>query len=216
MVQVFSTQVFFIDLSRQCTLQYCIPFFGSNAFLYHLIQLLLHIISSSILFIFFSLFFTDGIAFFLALIFLVHPINVESVAYIGASQSELYFLPGITALLLAQKNDITRNRLVLITALLLLATLTKETGFLFVLLVLASRYLFKRGNLNKFLFTSGAVILVYGVMRVLLGGVTTSQNPIIPIATLSLPLRLVNIPAIIFYYIKISWVYTSHHLNFLL
>lgn len=178
-------------------------FAGNNAFLYHLIQLLLHLADSSLLFLFFCLFFSDGIALFLALIFLVHPINVESVAYIGASQSELYFLPGIIALLLSQKNNISQNRLLWITGLLLLSILAKETGFLFVILVLASRYLFRLDKLKDFFISSLTIILIYGVMRVILGSVTASQSTLIPISTLSLPQRLLNVPAIIFYYLKI-------------
>jgi protein O-mannosyl-transferase len=67
--------------------------FGANAFIFHILQLFLHLVGTCLLFIFFSRFFTHGISFFLALIFLVHPINVESVAHIGSTQSQLYFIP---------------------------------------------------------------------------------------------------------------------------
>ena len=56
--------------------------FGANTFFFHLFQLLLHLVSTSLLFIFFRMFFKPAISFFLALIFLVHPIQVESVSYI--------------------------------------------------------------------------------------------------------------------------------------
>jgi len=176
--------------------------FGQHAFMYHLLQLILHLADTSLLFLFLCIFFSDGIGFFLALLFLVHPINVESVAYIGSTQSELYFLPGIIALLLSQTKDITRKRLFWITGLLLFSALTKETGFLFILLAIASRYLFKLGKVKEFLLSGASIVTVYGVLRVLLGGVTFSGSNIVPIATLSLPQRLLNIPSIVFYYLK--------------
>jgi len=181
---------------------------GNHALLYHLLQLALHLADTFLLFIFLGLFFTDGIAFFLALIFLVHPINVESVAYIGATQSELYFLPGIIALLLATRKNLTRSKFLWISGLLLLATLTKETGFLFYLLILVYRFLFKLGNLKKFFLLGITIIAIYVVLRIFVGGVVFQEANYIPIAALSLQQRLLNIPAIMFYYIK-TFVFPS-------
>src|SRR5437667_430114 len=52
--------------------------FGNVAFFYHFTQLTLHIIDTCLIFLLFCLFFPESISFFLALIFLLHPINVES------------------------------------------------------------------------------------------------------------------------------------------
>src|SRR6266540_4859565 len=79
--------------------------FGQNAFYYHLTQLFLHIVATVLLFTFLRLFFLEWISFFLALIFLVHPMNVESIAYISATNSELCFLFGIGALQLGVKDN---------------------------------------------------------------------------------------------------------------
>jgi protein O-mannosyl-transferase len=177
--------------------------FGQGAFFYHLTQLSLHIVNTSLLFIFFCLFFDENISFFLCLLFLVHPINVESVAYIASSQSELFFLPGIIALLMSQKKNVTQQRILVISALLLLSVLTKETGLLFILLVVASRYIFKLGHEKLFLISAIVIGIIYIFFRIIVGGVTYSPPNDVPIAALPLFQRLLNAPAIVVYYLKI-------------
>src|SRR3989339_4373 len=51
--------------------------FGNTAFFYHFFQLSLHIVCTSLLYFIFQKFFSRGLSLFLALVFLVHPINVE-------------------------------------------------------------------------------------------------------------------------------------------
>ncbi len=173
--------------------------FGTHAFFYHFIQLSLHILCVSIFFIYLCTFFSKNISFFIALIFLVSPINVESVAFIGATQSELYFLPGIISLLIAQKKDISNKRFFLIFGLLFISALTKETGILFFLLVLLYRYLFKLGRIKDFLYGSVVTALWYILFRVVVGSVKFSIGPT---ATSTWLHDFINIPPIIFYYLK--------------
>lgn len=177
-------------------------FFGEAAFYYHILQLLLHIVDTILLLIFFRSFFSKNISFFLALIFLVHPINVESVAYIGSTQSELYFLPGISALILATSKTLSRNRLMAIAILLLICALTKETGFLFMLLLLVYRYLFKLKQNKEIFSITAIVIIIYSLLRNHANGITYKMGTFIPIAGLSLSQRLLNIPSIIVFYLK--------------
>jgi len=184
-------------------------FSGQHAFLYHLVQLVLHITSSVLLFIFFLFFFSDSIAFFLTLIFLVHPINVESVAFIGATQSELFFLPGIIALLLSQKKVVSQQRFLWIIVLLFLSALTKETGILFFLLVVIYRYVFKLGKLKDFLVASVVCGFIYLLLRDVVGGVKFDSGFLLPKIIATFPLILLNIPPIIFYYLK-TFLYPSY------
>lgn len=176
--------------------------FGQHALFYHIIQIVLHIVDTSLLFLFFCFFFEERISFFLALVFLVHPINVESIAYIGASQSELYFLPGITALLLAKKKQLTQKRLAIIILLLLFSVLTKETGFLFIIMVLLMRYILRLGIVKELLLGTVFIGILYAFLRVKIGQVTYHPAMEVPIAQLSLSERLINIPSIFIYYIK--------------
>jgi len=70
---------------------------GLNSIGFHLSQLILHLINCVLIFILFQKLFKEFgdsrarlIGFFLAIVFVVHPANVESVAYISASQELLY------------------------------------------------------------------------------------------------------------------------------
>lgn len=176
--------------------------FGQNAFFYHLVQLLLHISCTCVLFLFFNKFFRLSLAFFLSLIFLVHPINVESVSYIAATQSELFFLPGMIALFLSTKKDITQKRFILIFCLLTIALFTKETGSIFLLAAILYRMLFIKKEIKKFLIGGAIIISFYAFMRFLIGGVYLSKISYAPIAQLSWETRFYNMPSIIAYYVK--------------
>lgn len=68
-------------------------FFGPNPFIYHLDNLLLHVVNAFlVLQLLRRLGLRDGIAFGCALLFLVHPLNVEAVAWISARKDLLAVL----------------------------------------------------------------------------------------------------------------------------
>lgn len=113
--------------------------FGAQPFYFHLVQLLLCIGSTIILFLFFRFSFKPLLALFLALFFLVHPIDSQVVYAIPSMQDALYFFFGILALCLLIKFKSTRSML-LAALCLFLSLLAKETGILFVVMALV--YLF--------------------------------------------------------------------------
>src|SRR5579872_4421840 len=123
-------------------------FFGKLAFFYHFIQVALHIVNACFVFYLMKKFTKNIYAFFAAVIFLVHPIQVESVAYIGASQSELFFLFGITALIMSMKEKLMVKQWIIISFLLFCSLLTKETGILFFVSVLLYQVLCNRKYLR--------------------------------------------------------------------
>jgi protein O-mannosyl-transferase len=176
--------------------------FDMHYFYYHFLQISLHILNACLVFLFFKKLFKGIFSLFLALLFLVHPIQVESVAFIGASQSELFFLFGITALLISMKDKLHFGHKLLISILLLLSILTKETGFLFVLIVLAFQFLFKRKRLPTFLPYISIILAIYFYLRLIFAGVYFEKIEFVPIAQLPLIKRLITIPEIVFYYIK--------------
>jgi protein O-mannosyl-transferase len=176
--------------------------FGMHYFYYHFLQISLHMLNACLVFLFFKKFFKGIFSLFLALLFLVHPIQVESVAFIGASQSELFFLFGISALLISMRDKLHIGHMLLVSMFLLLSMLTKETGFLFVLIVLAFQFLFKRKRLLTFLPYISIILAIYFYLRLIFAGVYFEKIEFVPIAQLPLIKRLITIPEIIFYYIK--------------
>lgn len=177
-------------------------FFAANAFFYHAVQLFLHLVGTFFLYLFFTKFLRKSIALFLSLVFLVHPINTESVVYIGSTQSQLYFIPGILALILNVKPNLSKLRLFSIALCLFLSIMTKEVGFLFILLAIGYRFIFGLNSKINIAIVSIALIGLYALMRLGVGGVSYEEIDVIPIVGLNFFERLISIPAIIFYYIR--------------
>lgn len=176
---------------------------GTQPFLYHFIQLCLHIINACIVYIFFKRFFPNIHSFLLTLIFLVHPVQVESVSYIGAAQSELFFLFGIIALMISMQSRLSYAKLFLLAFFLLCSLLTKETGFLFILMILAMQLLIQRKRIMKIVPYLIGVGLLYSVIRFFFVGVFLEKNTSSPIGLLPLSERIVHIPVVFFHYLKI-------------
>jgi len=168
--------------------------FEESAFFYHLTQLILHIICTLLLLKIFQKFFTPPLSLLLSLIFLVHPINVESVAYIGSTQSQIYFIFGSLAIL---SSDILKTNLYLF-----IAIFTKEVSFLYLILVYFYRWLYKLTLSLKFISITVVSLLIYFIVRFsVLGGIFQKMH-LIPISEISLLHRLAHIPIVHFYYLK--------------
>jgi len=176
--------------------------FGNISFFYHLPQIVFHIINSILLFLVFKKFFNKPLSFVLSIIFLIHPIQVESVSYIAATDNSLFFLFGITALLLSLNKKISLQKIILIFALLALSLFSKETGFLFLFIIVLSRILFYKNQLKSFIISGSLTILVYFMVRFGIAGVYFANLTGVPINNLSLAQKLINTPAIIFYYLN--------------
>jgi protein O-mannosyl-transferase len=175
---------------------------GSKPFFFHLTQIALHILNAVLIFILFKRFFREKLALFLSIIFLVHPINVESVSYIGASQSVLLSLFGLLAFLINIQRISRFRKLILVFILLLLSLLTKETGVLFVLIIFCYQWLLEKKQAVLYLILSIVTITAYLSIRFFVGNIYLFKIPFIPMAQLSLGERLINIPSIAIYYVK--------------
>lgn len=176
--------------------------FGNTPFFYHFIQILLHIINTSLLFILFKSFIDKRVALFLSLVFLVHPMQVESVSYISAAGGALSFFLGMIALVISTRKRKKKLLTFLQFLLLLASALVKETGILFVPLVIIYQWLFENKNLTKNIIYSSTTIIVYLFIRLSIGNIAISDRPLIPVVRLTILERMITIPEVIWYYIK--------------
>lgn len=177
--------------------------FHNITFMYHVSQLMLHIGNAILLFLLFQKFFHKNLSFVLALVFLVHPIQVESVSYISQADSPLFFIFGIGALLLSMKARVRLQNIVVIYSLLLLSILTKETGFLFLIMVFLYRALYQRKNIMQFAVFSVLILCIYFFMRFFIGHIYfTHITYDTPIGNITFAERMVTVPQVLFYYLK--------------
>jgi len=188
--------------------------FGLQPFFYHFFQLIIHIATAILIFYLFKRFFKETISFFLALIFLVHPANVEAVSFASAMQEVAFTLTGITGLYLfvnteermdpRLRGDDVYVKVFFATLLLLIALLMKETAIVFFVLVFCYLVLYKRKQNNVLIsYSIFAVILlmVYLLVRFSSGNLYVQGQGLFPIMRVSLATRLINIPMIILYYL---------------
>ncbi len=201
--------------------------FGLSPFIFHLFQLLMHIVIAGLIFqLFKKLSKKPQLSLVLALIFLIHPINAEVVNYVACAQEVLFMFFGLLALYSYSKNAFGKYTYIGTALLILLSFLSKESGILFILLFPFVPLIFPRKD--KYIPTLFAVCMfsVYLLIRYkLVGSINTHQyNIVVPNVMVSAPLaeRLMSIPKIIFTYLTLlvfpvnlsiqSWVVT--HITF--
>ncbi|MGB9706891.1 MAG: tetratricopeptide repeat protein [Microgenomates group bacterium] len=184
---------------------------GLNPFGFHLSQLFLHLVNSGLIFLIFLKLFDSLrckiaklIAFFSALIFLVHPANVESVAYISASQEVLYtFFLLLGLWLLSQRLDSLSLGLAIL--LFFLALLSKESAVVGIPLIFLYLWLVKNKKRMAFgwLVGSGLIFLFYFWLRTFIAKIPFSASHLSPISQAPLIFRLLTLPFEIFSYLRL-------------
>ncbi len=181
-----------------------VALFGVHAFGFHLVQIILHIMNACLVFLYCKTFFKKWLSLLLALIFLVHPMNSEAVFYISALQEVLFFLFGMSVLLVIQHYQ-SKKAFFLGAFLIFCSLLSKETGILFLIIALVQTFLFNRKRFFPFMTILLPFVLLYLFLRFQAIGFHGGQA-ITPIEHLSLPARLVHIPLILFYYGKTALI----------
>lgn len=177
-------------------------FFGPIPFFFHFVQLLIHIANASLVYILFSKVLKKYYAFFLTLVFLIHPINSEAVVYISATQEVLFFFFGIIALILSTKKNLKFFDTILAHVLLLFSLLSKETGVLFVLMCTIYILVFNRKNFYIYVASSVIVGLIYSFLRFIVAGIYFNGTTISPIMEAPIQERLLSMPSILYYYMS--------------
>lgn len=175
--------------------------FGPSSFAYHLFLIIFYIINACLVFLFLKQFFQKPLAFILSLGFLLHPINSEVALYISDIQEVFFLFFGMLALVILSRFRSYKS-IIFVNILLFLSLLAKETGILFYLIALLYIFIYHRKTFYRifisFIFSS----VTYSALRLFALGITSDANVLAPIHDLSLPGRLINIPAIIFFYLK--------------
>ena len=176
--------------------------FWDKVFFYHIFHLGFHILNTYLIFYLFSKFIKKEMAFFVGLIFLIHPMQVESVSYIASIDSSLFSILGISSLVLNLTDKISWKKILAIFSLIFLALLAKETAFLFLLLIIFYRFLFLKHYRWLFVALGIVTFVPYLYIRLIYAGVWFSSISLAPIARLEFTERLLNIPGVVFYYLK--------------
>lgn len=183
---------------------YTLLFVAGNGlpFLSHFFQVSIYSLNAVLVFLFFNKFFQRKLAFLLALIFLVHPANEEVAQYISITQDALFFFFGMMAICLVSTKYAAKIRtMIACSVLLLLSFLSKETGVLFLIIMLIYVFLFRKSNFWKYVLASGFGGMIYLILRFI-----ASKNP----STVSIESyrfssfseQMVIVPKVIFYYIE--------------
>jgi Tfp pilus assembly protein PilF len=181
--------------------------FGINPIGYHIYQVLLHIANAVIVLLFASRLFKKHIAFLLSIIFLIHPINSQTVMYISSTQDVLFFFFGMLALLWLMTFSSTRA-IVVSSILLFLSLLSKESGVLFLGICTLYVFMFQKKRRLWFVICNAGIFLSYLFMRFHSVGLLT-RSLSSPIDVASFSERLLTMPKIFFTYLKI-FVFPFH------
>ena len=182
--------------------------FGPNPLPFHLLQLLLHIAAAYLCYLILKRFLKSPVALLLAIIFLVHPINSQSVFAIANMQEPLYMTFGLLGLwvLIRFKGLWATAGSILCLA---LSLFSKETGILFFCMSVIYLFLFD-SRLRLVIFSGSSLIfgIGYAIIRTLAVGF--AHNPrIAPIDSLGLISRLASFPAQIILYVT-TFIFPVH------
>ena len=185
-------------------------FSRENPLGFHLIQILIHITNSVLIYLIFRYFFQKGMSIFLSLLFLTHPFNTEAVIYISNLQDPLFSLFGLLALYVSTRKHKSTHITSLVTGLLTMSLLSKETGVAFLLIIPVFNYLNNKKNKKEAIYNgllqSSLALLTYAFLRFAVAQVSFPQNIIVPIQTLSFWERVIHVPKIVFFYLS-TFVY---------
>jgi protein O-mannosyl-transferase len=160
-------------------------------------------------------------ALWISLIWVVHPGNVESVAYAASAQEGLFLFFSLLSFLVILYRERLRletvNAYMISAGLILLGLLSKETAILMPLIILFFLYLTEkdRRQLGYYLLLLLPVGGIYGLLRFGMAEVGIDRNPIIPIAQASFIERMLTVPEALYQHFRVMFVpiylYIGHH-----
>ena len=190
---------------------------GTTPFHFHVVQVVLGILNAILLYFFFRSLFSWWVALSGAALFLVHPTNSEVIQYISNYQDVLFMTFGLAALNVeAYRRSSHWGWFALEGLLLLLAGLSKETGLLFIPILAVCSVMLRKsrsatlGGLQwrkdlaslRIFLVVGLTIGAYAALRIFVSNISEIHSHYAPMETALLTTRLINVPAVVFYYIQ--------------
>lgn len=166
---------------------------GLKPFLYHFVAVILYISNACLVYLLLSKFFDKEKSLLLSLLFLVHPLYSEVALYMANMQDLLYFFFGMLGLLTLNYWSIL---------FFLLSLLSKETGVVFIVIAAIYALIFNKTKIKKVIVSGIIAVLIYSLMRFGIAKIYFSSHEIAPIAGLDLVGRIMNIPAMLWYYLS--------------
>lgn len=176
---------------------------SGSSYPFHILQTLLHAVNAFLVFfLFFRLTRKYSFSFFCGLIFLVHPINSETVLMIADLQEGLFTFFGLSALLIIPFISSYPSALAIIL-LFILSLLSKETGILYIFIAVTyakiyQNELFRRTVLCAFIAGSSYLLLRLGVAQL-----SSLHSDNMQIMRADFLTRLITVPEVLAHYIHL-------------
>jgi tetratricopeptide (TPR) repeat protein len=176
--------------------------FGSGAFFFHFFQVAFHIANVILLFLIFDHFLKkEKLSLLLSLLFLVHPINSETVLYISGLQDAMFFFFGALSFwIIISKNKLTNYWTPAL--LLFFSVVSKETGVIWWIIIPLYLFIFKLKGIKKLVPPLLIFAAFYSFLRFGLAKIYFAKHGLTEISKMNLAERLTNLPAITLYYLK--------------
>lgn len=199
---IFSEIYYMSNYHPITTLSYAVDWAiaGENPAWYHVVNLLFHLLNTLLVFLVIKKIFrpeSDWVPFFVAMIFAVHPMHVESVAWISERKDVLYTFFFLLALL--KYNDYkeaTTNKwksYLLLLLFFLLSLMSKSAAVVFPVALFAIDW-YERRKLNLMLIAEKIPMLVLSLLFgiIALKSQTEAMQDLAPLLTLTERLQIVN------------------------
>ena len=173
--------------------------FGLQPLFFHIFQFMLCIGGAIFLFLIFRYSFSQLLALFLALVFLLHPVNSQVAFSIATMQDALFFFFGILAIWLLIRFDSVKSLFPAALS-LFIALLAKESAILFIAMALVFLFWFSRRRLLPFMSILVLPVATWLVLKTNAIGLMVNNPGNAPIVHLDLIERLMTAPSIMLLY----------------
>lgn len=188
------------------TFALCYSIFGGVAWGFHLVQILLHVLVVLMLFLILVEITGNRVGALVgALVYGIHPLSVESVAYVSAMQETLFMSLGMFGLMwLVVSHEIGWGDITVAVGAVFLSMLGKETGVLFLPLILLYLVILRKGKGVMGLVVGGGVVIsLYSYLRLSVAGIGLEKNYFTPMAHLGIWERALSMPKIVWHYLSL-------------